>query len=474
MRVRHTPGVLTALILALIVLSPISPVAAQATPPQLYSTDDITIQAGGVFTLSPTASASPALFPAYARYGTLVAEPLTLNRPIDRLRLSYTARTPAGSAVLVDLRASVDGQTWQPWVTGLPDGAVVGFGPMVRQVQYRVSMLADLQAAPSVTNVTLEPTRDQPTYQAQSYAGTLAAAPTFRVRGTRQGMIGGRTANGTIIPPRARFVSLPCWCALNPKGQTNYSVRLTYKGRSTVVPVWDVGPYSGRDDYWNVQRSGYPDLERGWPMDHAAYYEGYNGRRADKGYVRFPTAVDVGDGAWWDDLGIVGDQAEVEITFLWMGADPLAGSPERDSGTAQHEADELGGDFWQSSFALSPSAVGCGMGRHAYAANGVSDPAKSALVARWQPNLPAGAYDVYAHVPVCPNRRASTTLARYVVQFADGASEVGVNQQTQTGWVHLGRYNFAEGTGGFVQLSDVGGEANATVWFDNVRWIRAP
>jgi hypothetical protein len=474
MHVRHTRGVPTALILTLIVLSLISPLSAQAKAPQLYSAEDITLQAGGVFTLNLNAGAAPSLFPQYARYGTLIAEPLSLNRAVDRVQLAYTARTPAGSEVLVDLRASVDGETWQPWVIGAADGDVVGFGQFVRHVQYRVSMLADLQATPTIADITLKATNAPATLQAQSYAGTLAAAPTFRVRGTRQGMIGGRTANGTIIPPRARFVSLPCWCALNPKGQTNYSVRLTYRGRSTVVPVWDVGPYSGRDDYWNVTRSGYPDLERGWPMDHAAYYEGYNGRQADKGYVRFPTSVDVGDGAWWDDLGIVGDQAELEITFLWMGADPLAGPPERDPGAPQHEADELGGDFWQSSFALSPSAVGCGMGRHAYSANGVTDPAKSAFVARWQPNLPAGAYDVYAHVPICPNRRAATTLARYVVQHADGAGEVGVNQQTQTGWVHLGRFNFAEGTGGFVQLSDVVGDANTVVWYDNVRWVRAP
>jgi hypothetical protein len=81
---------------------------------------------------------------------------------------------------------------------------------------------------------------------------------------------------------------------------------------------------------------------------------------------------------------------------------------------------------------------------------------------------------VYAHVPICSNRRAPTTLARYVVQHAEGALEVGVNQQTQTGWVLLGRFTFAEGTGGFVQLSDVVGDANTAVWFDNVRWVRAP
>ena len=40
--------------------------------------------------------------------------------------------------------------------------------------------------------------------------------------------------------------------------------------------------------------------------------------------MRFPTAIDVGDGVWWDDLGIRGDRAVVEVTFLWLGSDPLA------------------------------------------------------------------------------------------------------------------------------------------------------
>ncbi|NTW98220.1 MAG: hypothetical protein HGB28_06705, partial [Oscillochloris sp.] len=268
-----------------------------------------------------------------------------------------------------------------------------------------------------------------------------AVAPTFRIRATRQGMVGGRTANGYIIPPNARFVSLPCWCALSSKGGDEYKVRITYRGRSTVVPVYDVGPYSARDDYWNVARTGYPDLERGWPMDHAAYYEGYNGGQADKGYVRFPTAMDVGDGAWIDDLGIVGDQAEVEVTMLWMGQDPLAGPPQRDPSQPEVLVDELGGDFWHSSPEIGVSAVGCGYGRHAYQAKTVTDPAQSSQVTRWQPNLPVeAAYDLYVHVPICPSKRPVTTAARYVIQHRDGALEVAVNQATQTSWVYLGRF----------------------------------
>jgi hypothetical protein len=430
-------------------------------------------QAGGRVTLAADAFPAPPLLGAYARSGTLIAEALSFNLGISRAQIRYVADTPPGTAVRVDLRASADGQRWQPWVVGLPSGAVVGFGGPVRFAQYRLTLMGDLRLSPAVRAVSVVPTKAPAQYEAAA-ASAYAVAPTFRIRASRQGMVGGRTANGYIIPPHARFVSLPCWCALSSKGADEYKVRISYRGRSTVVPVYDVGPYSARDDYWSQGRSGYPDLERGWPMDHAAYYEGYNGRQADKGYVRFPSAMDVGDGAWLDDLGIVGDQAEVEVTYLWMGADPMAGPPARDPAMPEQVVDELGGDYWHSSAQIGASAVGCGYGRHAYSAKTVSDPAQSGLVTRWQPNLPAaGQYDLYVHVPACPSKRAPTAAARYVIQHRDGAIEVAVSQAAQTGWVYLGRFPFDAGSAGFIQLGDLAGDAGTTVWFDQAKWVRA-
>jgi hypothetical protein len=142
-------------------------------------------------------------------------------------------------------------------------------------------------------------------------------------------MVGGRTANGHVITKRDRFVSLPCYCSLSTRGGDEYKVRLTYRGRSTVVPVYDVGPWNRRDNYWDAQEQRvFSDLRQGWPQDHAAYFDGHNGGRSGLGWkVSYPTAVDVGDGAWWDDLNIVGDRAELEVTFLWMGADPAEQAP---------------------------------------------------------------------------------------------------------------------------------------------------
>ncbi|NNJ09918.1 hypothetical protein EKD04_006220 [Chloroflexales bacterium ZM16-3] len=450
-----------------------SPQQRTSTAGLLEHNGVLSLADGSVALAADAAPASP-LLGAFRRSGSLIAEPPTSPLAAARFRISYGVDLPRGTALRVDVRASLDGTLWTPWMVDMPSGAVVGFPVPAQRVQYRLTLMGDLGLSPVVRSVSLEPTSAPATYEAAA-ADPYAVAPTFRIRATRQGMIGGRTANGFVIPPHARFVSLPCWCALSSKGGDEYKVRITYRGRSTVVPVYDVGPYSARDDYWNTQRKGYPDLERGWPMDHAAYYEGYNGKQADKGYVRFPTAMDVGDGAWIDDLGIVGDQAEVEVTMLWMGADPLAGPPARDPNLPEQVVDELGGSFWHSSPDIGVSAVGCGYERHAYQAKTVTDQAQSTQVARWQPNLPtAGDYDLYVHVPVCPSKRATTSAARYVIQHRDGALEVAVNQAAQPGWVHLGRFPFSAGSDGFIQLSDLAGDAGATVWFDQAKWVRAP
>jgi hypothetical protein len=465
--------------LLVVVLLPAQPSLANERPTALRSLASLSIAlldgatAGpNGLTLAAAAGPAPALAGAYARYGIAQSGPITFAAPLTTLHLDYSAMVPPGTSARIDLRGSIDGRRWLPWIVGLRPGAIVAFERPIVRAEYRVTLLGGLGTSPAVRDISLSAGDGPPTVNA-AVPGSLAVAPTFRVRATRQGMVGGRTANGFIIPPRARFVSLPSWSVLSTRGRDEYQVRLTYRGRSTVVPVYDVGPYSGRDDYWNAQRGGFPQLERGWPMDHAAYYEGFNGGQADKGFVRFPTAIDVGDGAWLDDLGIHGDQAELEVTYLWMGQDPAAGPPARDSAAPEQLVDELGGDFWHSAH-LSSSTVGCGYGRHAYWTESSTNP-DAGPVARWQPNLPAEAmYDLYVHVPVCPSRRAPVGQARYVIQHRDGALEIAVNQAAQTGWVHLGRYPFRVGSEGFVQLGALAGESGGSVWFDQAKWVRVP
>jgi hypothetical protein len=341
-------------------------------------------------------------------------------------------------------------------------------------------------------------------------------APTWKLHATREGLVGRHTANGHKITPHDHFVSLPSWRSLTPEGQSDYMVRVTYKGRSSVAPVYDVGPWNVHDDYWNEKRERFTDLPRGWPEDHAAYYDKYNGGRAEKGRVRFPTAIDIGDGVWWDDLGIKGDRATVEVTFLWLGRDPIeanaspapepappppaeAAPPPAPEAAAPPAAEpapppppaeaappapppppiEVVADDGTASFSGQADVTwydsprDCGSAGHALWTYTTTNPAASENVARWHSALPGEAmYDVYVAIPACAARKPNTTSARYLVQHRDGAQEIVVDQAGHAGqWVLLGRFPFRAGDGGFVELRDIAGDSMRVLWYDAVKWV---
>jgi hypothetical protein len=312
----------------------------------------VTVAPDGVVTLAPDAPPAPLALGGYSRFGLFIA-PARPLAPFRALRVSYDIALPRGAAALVDVRASADGVRWTAWEVGLKSGQEATFDRPARYAQYRVALMGG-EDSPVVRSVSLAPTR------AAGYAAfeeQEPVAPTFRVRATRMGMVGGRTANGYRIQKRDHFVSLPCWCALSSKGGDEYMVRITYNGRTSVAPVYDVGPWNIKDNYWDPQeKRTFGDLPQGYPQDHAAFYDGHNGGRAAKGRVRFPTAIDVGDGVWWDDLGIKGDQAEVEITFLWMGRDPAEAAPAPESAPAPAPALEAA-PAPESAPAPAPEAV---------------------------------------------------------------------------------------------------------------------
>lgn len=65
---------------------------------------------------------------------------------------------------------------------------------------------------------------------------------------TREGEIGGRTSNNTIIKAESMFVALPSRRALGR------DVEVRYRDRAIVVPVLDVGPWNVNDPYWENDR----------------------------------------------------------------------------------------------------------------------------------------------------------------------------------------------------------------------------
>ncbi|NOK58355.1 MAG: hypothetical protein GFH27_549279n161 [Chloroflexi bacterium AL-W] len=272
-------------------------------------------------TLTTDALPAPRIYGLYTRFGYVISQAQQFPSSVLAVKVDYSATIPQDSIAYIDVRGSTQGTEWTSWEVDVAQGDTITFEHPVRFVQYRATLLSNGQD-PVVRSVRLIPRYNAAVYTAFNEV-VLPVAPTYRVHATRMGLVGGRTANGHIIQPRDRFVSLPSIRSLSSKGGSEYMVRITYNGKSSVAPVYDVGPWNIHDNYWDEQREKFNDLARGWPQDHAAYYDGYNNGVAEKGRVRFPTAVDVGDGVWWDDLGIHGDQAVIDITFLWLGSDPI-------------------------------------------------------------------------------------------------------------------------------------------------------
>lgn len=135
----------------------------------------------------------------------------------------------------------------------------------------------------------------------------------FTIFATREGLVGGTTANGHVIVERDWFAALPSRRGL----ETTVKVCTAAPGsRCVFVPVWDVGPWNTKDDYWNADRQMWTDLPRGKPEAQAAVQDGYNGGRDEFGRtVRNPAGIDLADGAFWDGLALR-DNAWVEVTFV--------------------------------------------------------------------------------------------------------------------------------------------------------------
>ncbi len=311
-------------------------------------------------------------------------------------------------------------------------------------------------------------------------------APTYRVFATREGLVGHTTANGHTIQPRDRFVALPSWTALSPKGTSQYAVRLTYNGRSVVAPVWDVGPWNTKDNYWDANRR-YGDLPVGRPMAHAAYFDDYNRGRDESGReIRNPNGIDIADGTFWDDLGMSkGDY--VLVTFLWLGADPGPGNaapieppppgatapaPKAVEVEAGATAVDNGADGYSASGPHWDQAA-CGVGGGSAYTLSTGDPAKGTSAAAWAPKLPgAGFYELRAYVPECGGPTA-TRSARYRVSHDGATTEVVIDQQTSAGqWASLGVFHFGGDTNAQprVDLGDVTGDSGLAVRFDAMAW----
>ncbi|MGH3873952.1 MAG: hypothetical protein ACRDSR_21015 [Pseudonocardiaceae bacterium] len=276
--------------------------------------DDTNVRSDtGALTLDDTRTA-PASIRTDRPQGMLVTPAHQLAEPGNQVVAELVADQPAGSTVAVDVRGTQQDGSWTEWT---PVGATAPavFDDLVTAVQTRVALQGDGAASPRVRSVRLT---------AQTIAQTLAARPrsphTYRVFATREGLVGGTTANGHVIRERDHFVALPSRRGLAPRGSGDYTVKVcSDQGRCEWAPVWDVGPWNTTDDYWNAPkvRQSWPDLPQGTPQAQAAHADGHNGGKDQfDRQVRNPGGIDLADGTFWDGLGLR-DNSWVSVTYLW-------------------------------------------------------------------------------------------------------------------------------------------------------------
>jgi hypothetical protein len=259
------------------------------------------------------ASAESELRTGFAEY------PHRLATPANAFRAVVRADVPAGTELAVDVRGRAGGQ-WTEWVEIRPDRPGV-LPAAVTDIEVR----ATLSAPPGAGSPTLTALSVVPGALPAGPARTATAGLSYPVFATREGLVGRTTANGHRIVARDHFVALPSRRGLSARDTGAYSVRVCAgNGRCAWAPVWDVGPWNTRDDYWAAPgvRQEWRDLPQGKPASQAAYQDGYNGGKDQFGRrVTNPAGIDLADGTFWDALRLTGN-AWVTVTYQWTATNP--------------------------------------------------------------------------------------------------------------------------------------------------------
>ncbi|MFD7153685.1 hypothetical protein ACFV9C_03755 [Kribbella sp. NPDC059898] len=288
-----------------------APVAVSAQP-----ADSSNVKLKGNRIILGDAAATVGAAEIKQRSGLAELTPVRFGSPTSAVVVGYTSGAPAGSSAEVDVRAWLNDR-WSEW-TAVTSGTPTSLPAATDQVQVRIIVLAPPAGGkPWVGDVTV-----QPTDKAAAPRMSLQAAPLkSHVFATREGLVGGTTANGHVIASRDHFVALPSRRGLAGNGSGTYSVKVCTATRCAFEPVWDVGPWNTKDDYWNpsATREMWKDLPQGKPEAQAAYQNGYNGGKDQFGRtVANPAGIDLADGVFWDALKLA-DNGWVDVTYLWTG-----------------------------------------------------------------------------------------------------------------------------------------------------------
>lgn len=255
--------------------------------------------------------------------GQLLLAPRRPAAVSDQVSADIGADVPAGAQVVVAVRGIRDDNTWSEWREAEP-GSPARLEQPTFQIQVRVTLVAAPDGSgPALRRLGLTAERGPQRFAAPD--PTTTTPLTSRVFATRIGLVGNDTANGHEVVRDDRFAALPSRRSLSPRGEGDYTARVcATETRCTWVPLWDVGPWNTRDDYWSEPsvRQEFGDLPRGRPQAEAAFTDDYRGGRDGSGRrVANPAGIDLADGTFRDDLGLT-DNAWVTVTYLWTGTGP--------------------------------------------------------------------------------------------------------------------------------------------------------
>ena len=247
-------------------------------------------------------------------YGSQVYPAHAVAHPVNRVHAVLKATVPGATRVAIDVRGMDGTGAWTEWREVDASGDAV-LPRVVDKVQARLDLWSH---AAAVKVRSLKLTADTTPVAATTPAAKPAAARSYQVYATREGLVGGTTANGHVIKTSDHFVALPSGRALSPNGTSTYSVTVCGPARCETAPVWDVGPWNTTDDYWNPAgtRQSWTNLAQGMPEAQAAYQTGYNGGHDQFGRaVANPAGIDLADGTFYN-VGL-NDNGWVTVTYNW-------------------------------------------------------------------------------------------------------------------------------------------------------------
>lgn len=201
-----------------------------------------------------------------------------------------------------------DRAIWPPLRTALPPGAVLS-----PRLLFQPGTSTIVPAAPARGDI------PEWIAAARSVATSAPWAGPWSIFATREGLVGFTTANGHVIQQGDRFVALPSRRGLNANDSSReFMVELANGDKRVRVPVMDIGPWNTRDDWWHdTLREQFRDLPRGTPQALAAFRDGHNGGLDERGRkVLNGAGIDLADGVFWNDLGLV-NNGNIEVRLLW-------------------------------------------------------------------------------------------------------------------------------------------------------------